>query len=314
MTKKNLIFSIFEDIRIDKKFEAKQNNTLTQFRKYYDKLIANHKQYAEYCNADYKMIHLNCKDMDSIHIPVNDVIQSDYDTINFEKLFLLEHFANTTDYENILYIDLDVISGTKKNFFEKWDMNTIVSRYEASGRYDKLGMQVLLDTIVKDDEERRKHVQHLKQTGQWEDHARKYIDDNYDEAFKKLDKYHWLVKGECIHRMLKDGEDGTIKRDNVINTAITGGGREVIKSMKLTERFPQYVQEFKDLKEKEEKFELNNEIFITWLINKFNVPYTNLPEWWHNLCLVSDDKVHNACLWHVIDKDFERVFKLQNFA
>ena len=94
MTKKNLIFSIFEDIRIDKKFEAKQNNTLTQFRKYYDKLIANHKQYAEYCNADYKMIHLNCKDMDSIHIPVNDVIQSDYDTINFEKLFLLEHFAN----------------------------------------------------------------------------------------------------------------------------------------------------------------------------------------------------------------------------
>ncbi len=114
--------------------------------------------------------------------------------------------------------------------------------------------------------------------------------------------------------MLKDGEDGTIKRDNVINTAITGGGREVIKSMKLTERFPQYVQEFKDLKEKEEKFELNNEIFITWLINKFNVPYTNLPEWWHNLCLVSDDKVHNACLWHVIDKDFERVFKLQNFA
>ena len=55
MTKKNLIFSIFEDIRIDKKFEAKQNNTLTQFRKYYDKLIANHKQYAEYCNADYKM-------------------------------------------------------------------------------------------------------------------------------------------------------------------------------------------------------------------------------------------------------------------
>ena len=167
--------------------------------------------------------------MDSIHIPVNDVIQSDYDTINFEKLFLLEHFAKTTDYENILYIDLDVIAGTTKNFFEKWNMDTLVSRYEASGRYDKLGMQVLLDTIVKDDEERRVYVQGLKQTGQWENHARKYIDDNYDQAFKKLDKYHWLVKGECIHRMLKDGEDGVIARDNVINTAITGGSSKLLK-------------------------------------------------------------------------------------
>ena len=36
---KNLIFSIYKPVNVDRKFTAKQTNTIKQFEKYFDKLI-----------------------------------------------------------------------------------------------------------------------------------------------------------------------------------------------------------------------------------------------------------------------------------
>ena len=72
--------------------------------------------------------------------------KSSFDDINFEKLFLLDKFAN--DYDNVLYLDLDVIISTKTNFFEKFNMYTLVSRYEKCSRYDKLGLDFAFISIL----------------------------------------------------------------------------------------------------------------------------------------------------------------------
>jgi len=307
---KNLVYTIWEEIRIDPNFTDKQINTLTQFKKYKDRLTALQKEYAEkYCNAEYKIIYTNCKDMNTMKAPC--YIQSDYDTINFEKVFLLEDFAKSGKYENILYMDLDMIPSTTKSFFEKFDMSKIVIRHEPSHRYDKLGLQALLDTLIRENEEHKKYFESLKKSGKWIEYAREFIDKNFDEAFQKLDKYHWLVKSECVDRMLDQFE--VIPRYNTLNTGTIGGSSKAISLLKISERFPQYVKEFEQLKKKEPKFQMNNEIFLCWLINKYNCRYQQMPEHWHSLCLNTED-VRHACMWQVIDKNFDRALTLQNFS
>ena len=276
---KNLIFSIYKPVNVDRKFTAKQTNTIKQFEKYFDKLISNKEEYAKLIDAEFKLVTPE---------------KSSFDDINFEKLFLLDKFVN--DYDNVLYLDLDVIISTKTNFFEKFNMYTLVSRYEKCSRYDKLGLECLLETLTDDDEELKKYVRSIKQKGQWEEFAKQHIDKHYDEAYNKLDKYHWLKKGQELLKILPDAEEW------MINTAITGGSSETIKKLNLLEEYKKYIGP------------KNNEIFLTYLVQKRKFPFTNLPEWWHQLCLKSSDSIPNACMWHVVDKNFERVFKLQSFS
>ena len=157
----------------------------------------------------------------------------------------------------------------KTNFFEKFNMYTLVSRYEKCSRYDKLGLECLLETLTDDDEELKKYVRSIKQKGQWEEFAKQHIDKHYDEAYNKLDKYHWLKKGQELLKILPNAEEW------MINTAITGGSSETIKKLNLLEEYKKYMGP------------KNNEIFLTYLVQKRKFPFTNLPEWWHQLCLKS---------------------------
>ena len=275
---KNLIFSIYKPVVVDRKFTTKQTNTIKQFEKYFDKLVSNKKEYAKLIDVEFKLVTPE---------------ENSFDNINFEKLFLLDKFAN--DYDNVLYLDLDVVINTKKSFFEKFDMNTLVSRYESCNRYDKLGLQALLHNLIEENQDLRDYFDSLKHSGQWVQFAKNYIDDNYEDAYNKLDKYHWLKKGVELKKFWPDAKEW------IINTAITGGSSKIIKELNLREEYENY------------KGPKNNEIFLTYLIQKKNYPFTNLPEWWHHLCLKNED-IYNACMWHVIDKNFERVFKMQSFS
>ena len=104
--------------------------------------------------------------------------------------------------------------------------------------------------------------------------------------------YHWMKKGQEVQKIIPDGEYW------IFNTGITGGGSDTIKKLDIHKHY----EEFKKL-----DVQQNNEVFLTWLVKKEKFPLTQLPEWWHYNCLRSDDKIANACMWHVTDKNFERV-------
>ena len=53
---KNLIFSIYKPVDVDRKFVDKQTNTIKQFEKYFDKLISNKEEYAKLINAEFKLV------------------------------------------------------------------------------------------------------------------------------------------------------------------------------------------------------------------------------------------------------------------
>ena len=96
---KRIIFNIFGDVKVPHQSapETKQE----KFRKHKDELIHRQKQYAINCNADFESFST-----DNI----------DYNLIQFEKIRKIEELSSY--YDEILYLDLDVIPNTNLNFFE----------------------------------------------------------------------------------------------------------------------------------------------------------------------------------------------------
>lgn len=110
---RRVIYSLYIDIQKPvSHFENKD-----KFNRNYSWLLEKQKSYADNCNVDYK--HFTYDD-DFVEFSKNFGSEiSEYNIINFYKMFLLYKL----DYDEILYLDLDVIPVTKLNFFEEWDLS-----------------------------------------------------------------------------------------------------------------------------------------------------------------------------------------------
>ena len=110
---KRCVYSIYVSLQgYRNKFEA--------FQKYYSKIIVAHKKYADLINADYILFET---------LPDADVFEqliiSNYDKINFSKYYYAEQLC-PKNYDEILYIDFDIIPNTKDNFFEVFNVNEYI--------------------------------------------------------------------------------------------------------------------------------------------------------------------------------------------
>lgn len=94
---KRIVFSIWQD---------------TDWRDYKDILISKQREYADFCNADY-----HCIEYDSFT----------HDRLQFEKLDLADKYLDS--YDEVLYLDLDVIPRKSVSFFDKHDLNTFCIHY-----------------------------------------------------------------------------------------------------------------------------------------------------------------------------------------
>ena len=91
---KRIVFSVWSDLGPD-------------WEDYKDILSQRHKEYAYFCNADYGLY-------DS---------KLNFVNLQFYKLQLAEQLVN--DYDEVLYLDLDVIPKNIKSFFDTHDLNNI---------------------------------------------------------------------------------------------------------------------------------------------------------------------------------------------
>ena len=107
---KRIIYSIYTDALDDHRLV--NDFKRSQFKKYKNKIVECQKKYATLCNADYKLF---------------DTKNKNYDDVQFEKIFLLEKLS--LKYDEMLYIDFDVIPLTNKSFFEIFDLNNICLHY-----------------------------------------------------------------------------------------------------------------------------------------------------------------------------------------
>ena len=115
---KRCIYSIYVPLQ-------NYRNKFEPFQKYYSKIINAHTQYADSINVDYRL----CKTLPTalFHTPT-------YDQINFGKYLYAKELCK--EYDEVLYIDFDVIPNTKENFFDKHDMSTICIADQGEKKYD----------------------------------------------------------------------------------------------------------------------------------------------------------------------------------
>ena len=115
---RRVIYSLYIDIQ--KPVSHFENQK--KFNDNYSWLLERQQQYADICGVDYK--HFTYDDDFVEYSKLFDSDISEYDIINFYKMLLLYKL----DYDEILYLDMDVIPVTKLNFFDEWDLSKVHNR------------------------------------------------------------------------------------------------------------------------------------------------------------------------------------------
>jgi len=128
---KRVIYSLYIDIPSEELDEQpphwnskipKNEYAKSQFREYYDWLKRMHIQYAEKCGVEYKLFeydqdYIDYKNWFNEKYP--QIVS--YNIVNFYKIHLL--YKLTEEYDEIAYLDFDVVPVSNNNLFEHHDLN-----------------------------------------------------------------------------------------------------------------------------------------------------------------------------------------------
>ena len=268
----DLIFSIYTSVTDTTK---KRTHNQEQFKKYFTRLRDGLKNYASVCNADFKLLTPDA---------------SDYDNLNIYKIKQWEKFCD--DYDRVLYLDLDIIPNTNINIFSKFDFNKIVTHLLPVDDFnERIGFKTKSESKV--------------------DFWIRTKSENYEEQKKQLDQYHWLIKGKQKRDMMIT--DGVSECDDVIaNTGTFGGSSIARDQLKFSERLDHCKKLIDDIKHIDDRYFYNNEVIISFMLDRYKVPTINLPPHWHELVLTDtlDARIKYSYLLHVITKDFGKVFNI----
>ena len=283
---KNIIYSIYIENK-EPNLSEKHQFTKTQLKKHYEKLVDVKKEYAKHCNAEYRVYN-----NDTYYQKFKKKFDGfEFDIINLYKIYLWEELGK--EYDNVLYLDLDVIPNTTENFFETFDMNKICV-YSPNATKENVWTKTMLKNY-------KKNI-----------HSFEYL-------ITKTDKYNEYVKAMCKRAML--ATDNKFDTDYLIaNTAILGGNSSAISKLRYTERLDEMSYTLKKAKEEQffgetisKLFFANNEIFVHYLLDKDNIDWYNLPKEWHTY-LMKNDKItsdlKSVKMIHLINKRFEELWNV----
>ena len=134
-----LIFSLYVEVP-DNEFvdNVKTNlNTKKEMNDNYQKLVDCKQQYADSIGVDFVMVNKYKEYYDEMKSKYPFL--TTYNIINFYKIYLLYKFSSK--YDEILFLDFDVVPNTKENFFEVWDLSkgiAILNNNDKVMRLDEL--------------------------------------------------------------------------------------------------------------------------------------------------------------------------------
>jgi hypothetical protein len=134
---KKVIYSLYVDVPAKEHFGDSKNKhdtidkanvTINAFKKHYDRLIETKITYAEYCKADFVMFEYDEQYKTFEKNLLKDFPElTGYEVINFYKIHLLYELSK--EYDEILYLDFDVIPFTNESFFNSWDLSKGICVY-----------------------------------------------------------------------------------------------------------------------------------------------------------------------------------------
>ena len=303
---KSVIFSIYINID-DQNLDdlegylgddmSRSKRTKQQLLEYKQQLIDCKKEYADLCDAEF-VLYTNDQQYHSFLQSMSHHDIKEFDKINFYKIYLMEQLAQR--YDRVLYLDLDVVPTTNKNFFTANDITKFCVHCVTASKENTWGAFVAA----------------VNRQGHCQEHNCTYTYDHVVESH--LDSYHWYTKKLCKDAMLMH-HGMSDSRHLLANTAIMGGSGHAIKEIKFFDRMNEMIETFQAIKQEQimgstitDKFFINNEVLMTYLIIKENIQCNFLPSAWHYVQL---DIYKNFCskseahFVHVVDKKFEKIWR-----
>ena len=116
-----LIFSLYVEVPDNEFVDNVETNlnTKKEMNDNYQKLVDCKQQYADSIGVDFVMVNKFKEYYDEMKSKYPFL--TTYNIINFYKIYLLYKFSSK--YDEILFLDFDVVPNTKENFFEVWDLS-----------------------------------------------------------------------------------------------------------------------------------------------------------------------------------------------
>ena len=131
-----VIYSLYVNVPADEHYGKSKNQhdtadkasiTVNAFNKHYKKLIDCKKHYANIINADFIMFEQAQYQSFEKNFKSDFPDLTGYEIINFYKIHLLYELSKK--YDEILYLDFDVIPLTHESFFNAWDLSKGICVY-----------------------------------------------------------------------------------------------------------------------------------------------------------------------------------------
>lgn len=255
---KRLVYSIWGGLSDD--HVSSDDFKKSQFRKYHKTLTEKHKQYADLCKADYVSF---------------DIGTHTYQDIQFTKIDKLCELVD--EYDEILYLDMDVIPNTDKIIFDSFDLSKMCIHFNPPPWVP----------------EHRELVRCL---------------DNKTFTFSYMDSWvKCLIKKSML---LLDDVYGT---DAVANTGVICVNSEAIKNMELKQKMILANETYEEALEDNfhpqrilDAWRKNNEVFISYILERYNIEYNEIGRQWN---YILDNKIKKytpvGYFIHQVNKDFE---------
>ena len=255
--KTQAIFSIYIDIPdqdLDSPSDfkddevSKSKRTKERLAEYKDRLVNNHKEYAESIDAEYLMFG---RDKQYEDFKSRFPMLSEYDVINLYKIYLLEKLVN--EYDLVMYIDMDVYFRRNINVFNYVPCESIwCCMYETP---HQAGVRFNNSYYLK----RYKHDFRNPESKFWNAHALLTEED--------LDTSGLVVFNTGVMMSSKNVMDRIDYFSDI---------DEVIKTMSEVKEYSMYTDQIRD------SFGYDNETIMSYKVCKNNVPIYDMPTRWHH--------------------------------
>tara|TARA_B100000073_G_scaffold340486_1_gene340392 strand:- start:665 stop:1528 length:864 start_codon:yes stop_codon:yes gene_type:complete len=251
--------------------------TKSEFKKHYDDLIACKQAYAMSINVDFKMF-----EFDLHYVNYQKQMQAKYpylttyNVINFYKIHLLYELAKV--YDEIVYLDFDVVPMKYDNFFKHWDLTK--------------GIAVL------NNNDRITPIENVSDTSQ---------------TIRSPSSKHFNAQAMLFEKGMSTENDVIntgiigINKDHLNKLAYFENFDENLKMMtdltKDSDIFPEKVRQY---------FGWDNETLFAVKLKENKVPVQWLDDKWHYFFAFQGFIPNDTILCHVICKDFDLVWRKIN--
>ncbi len=276
-------------------------NTKNKFKIHYGDLCASKEIYAKTCGADFKMFEYG---LDYI-VYANNLKEkypylTTYNIINFYKIHLLYELGKT--YDEILYLDFDVVPIEQQNFFKHWDLTKGIAVLNNNDRTIPIERVTDTSQTIRSPSSKYFNAQAMlfeKGLSTKNDVINTGIIGINKEHLDKLDYFNHFEDNLTLMKHLKI----QIREEVKINDETGTVKIKKVNDKYVTNIFPEKVRQY---------FGWDNETLFSVKLKENKVPVQWLDDKWHYFLYNQGFIPKGTILCHAINKDFDLVWRRIN--